>query len=131
MDPLIVAFQPQDFGLDETESRIEAAFSESPATAFRPWRGSSNVYVAVSGVTGLDDLHGFASRVDAHLTGVGRLIIDPNVDALGHPPAVEDILRPDPGSDIDLPTADAFVDTEILVCPICGGVFRHFYPPDH
>jgi hypothetical protein len=129
MDPLIVAFQPRNFGLDEAEARLEMAFSEVPATAFRQWQGSSNVYVALSGVTGLEELHGVASRVDARLTGVCRLVVGPNVGAAGYLPTVEAVLRPDPGSDIDLPTVDPFVDAEIQVCPTCGGMLRHFYPP--
>lgn len=131
MDPIIVGFQPQRYGLAETESRLELVVAGAPSTAFRHWRGSSNVYLAMSGVTTVAELRGIAADVNARLAGAGRLVFDPDVEPIGDFPAFEGILRPDPGSDIYLPSVGPIVDAEILICSRCGGVGRHFYPPVH
>lgn len=135
MDPIVVGFQPlAGASLSEVYVHMEQELDAFGAATFRHWRGASMDYVAIdcgatSSPPAFSDLQALGSRAHATVAGVARLVVDGSAPEYGGEVSVRRVLTHDPGADITLPAFDSFVDTEILVCPLCGGMNRHFSPP--
>jgi hypothetical protein len=128
-DPFLISYQPQEFGGRDVDDELEVVFSSLNASVFRRWRGPGNSYVAVSQLVLPGPAEHLRDRTE--LKGVARLVLDESVNVVGPRPAIEAVLRPDPATDLWLPSFDAYAGTEIQVCPVCGGMNRHFDPPPH
>lgn len=134
-DSFLISYQAQGLGANLDEALGEV-FSGTGAVVFRRWQGPASAYLAVSGLGGREDVDHLTDRVDPGLRGagrlaVGRLVFDETVPVAGPLPQIEDVLRPDPTTDLWLPSIGVFAGSEILVCPRCGDMNRHFYPPPH
>jgi hypothetical protein len=128
-DPFLISYQPRELGVGRFDAELGDVFSSLNAVVFRHWRGPESAYMAVSRLVLPVDVDRLTSRVE--LKGIARLVLDEDVQVVGERPAIEAVLRPDPTSDLWLPSFDIHAGAEIQVCPLCGGMNRHFNPPPH
>ena len=135
MDPIVVGFQPlAGSSLSELYLRMEQELDAFGGATFRHWRGASTDYVAidyldVASSSAISDLEELGARANAEMTGLARLVVDTSLAEGGEAVSLRRVLTHDPGADVALPATKEFIDAEVLVCPICGGMNKHFSPP--
>lgn len=135
MDPIIIGFQPMaGSSLSDVYLQMEQELDAFGGETFRHWRGASMDYVAMDYVgimspSAVSDLQALGGRANAELAGLAKLVVDPTVAEDTGGVSVQRVLTHDPGADIALPGTQNFIDAEILVCPVCGGMNKHFSPP--
>jgi hypothetical protein len=134
MDHFLLGFQPEgDLSLEALDRKLRDQFTFSTGcTVYKTWFGPSKVFCAVLGPPPLSELGTLAQRADATMTGAARLVFDTTGHQGVRLPAMEDILRPDAGVELPLPDDAKFKfiePAEKLVCPVCGGMGKHYSPP--